>query len=70
MQDLFKAEAHISVHPTKRGINKINVHHYFNNFNNFKYSHHKPISWMLDGAQFLHVLTAEPELLVNNIPYQ
>ena len=67
MQDLFKAEAHIFVHPTERGINKINVHHYFNNF---KYSHHKPISRMLDGAQFLHVLTAESELLVNNIPYQ
>ena len=27
MQDLFKAEAQISVHPTKCGINKINEHH-------------------------------------------
>jgi len=62
MRDLFKAEAQISVHPTERGINKIDEHHpYFN----FKYLHHKPISQMLDSAQFLHILAAESELLVN-----
>ena len=62
MRDLFKAEAQISVHSTERGINKIDEHHpYFN----FKYLHHKPISQMLDSAQFLHILAAESELLVN-----
>ncbi|KAL4067952.1 SH2 domain-containing protein, partial [Scleroderma citrinum] len=62
MRDLFKAEAQISVHPTERGINKIDEHHpYFN----FKYLHHKPINQMLDSAQFLHILAAESELLVN-----
>ena len=35
MQDLFQAEAQISVHPTEHGINKIDEHHPY--FNNFKY---------------------------------
>ncbi|KAF8447735.1 SH2 domain-containing protein [Boletus edulis BED1] len=61
MRDLFKTEAQISIQPTDRGINKIDEHHpYFN----FKYLHHKPITQMLDSAQFLHILAAEAELLV------
>ncbi|KIJ69294.1 hypothetical protein HYDPIDRAFT_172723 [Hydnomerulius pinastri MD-312] len=62
MRDVFKTEAQISVQPTDRGVNKIDEHHpYFN----FKYLHHKPITQMLDSAQFLHILAAEAELLVN-----
>ncbi|KAF8844471.1 transcription elongation factor SPT6 [Paxillus ammoniavirescens] len=62
MRDLFRTEAQISVQPTDRGVNKIDEHHpYFN----FKYLHHKPITQMLDSAQFLHILAAEAELLVN-----
>ncbi|KAI6132188.1 SH2 domain-containing protein [Pisolithus croceorrhizus] len=62
IRDLFKVEAQISVQPTERGVNKIDEHHpYFN----FKYLHHKPIGQMLDSAQFLHILAAESEHLVN-----
>ncbi|KAI6150440.1 transcription elongation factor Spt6 [Pisolithus tinctorius] len=62
IRDFFKVEAQISVQPTERGINKIDEHHpYFN----FKYLHHKPISQMLDSAQFLHIIAAESEHLVN-----
>ncbi|KAF9246316.1 SH2 domain-containing protein [Melanogaster broomeanus] len=62
MRDLLRTEAQISVQPTDRGVNKIDEHHpYFN----FKYLHHKPITQMLDSAQFLHILAAEAELLVN-----
>ncbi|KAH7889357.1 SH2 domain-containing protein [Phlebopus sp. FC_14] len=61
MRNLFRSEAQISVQPTERGVNKIDEHHpYFN----FKYLHHKPITQMLDSAQFLHILLAEAELLV------
>lgn len=59
---LFREEAQITVEPTERGIAKIDERHpYFN----FKYLYRKDIKDMLESSQFLHILTAEAEHLVN-----
>lgn len=59
---LFKEEAQISVEPTDRGNLKIDeCHPYFN----FKYLCRKDIKDMLESSQFLHILAAEAEHLVN-----
>ncbi|KAF9483749.1 transcription elongation factor SPT6 [Pholiota conissans] len=58
---IFKDEARVTVVPTERGINKIDENHpYFS----FKYLLQKPISDMMESAQFLHILAAESEHLV------
>lgn len=75
----FKDEALISVEPTERGILKIDDHHPYyvsiylvlarllliSSRQNFKYLHRKPIRHMLESPQFLLILTAEAEHLVN-----
>ncbi|KAF8964059.1 transcription elongation factor SPT6 [Flammula alnicola] len=61
IRQLFKQEARVSVEPTERGLTKIDENHpYFN----FKYLLQKPVSEMLDTAQFLHILAAESEHLI------
>ncbi|KAL0946577.1 hypothetical protein HGRIS_012779 [Hohenbuehelia grisea] len=62
MRDVFKAEALIDIHPTERGVAKIDE---YNTYHNFKYLQRKPVADMLDSSQFLFILTAEQELLVN-----
>lgn len=79
MRTAFKTNAHISVLPTDRGVNKIDEHHtYFVRFcgamlsmdmlltllQNFKYLYQKPALEMLESPQFLHILNAERDLLV------
>ncbi|PFH54298.1 hypothetical protein AMATHDRAFT_135887 [Amanita thiersii Skay4041] len=67
---LFKDEAQITVEPTERGIAKIDEHH---PYYNFKYLYRKSIREMLESPQFLHILAAENEHLVNiviNLPTQ
>ncbi|PPR03612.1 hypothetical protein CVT24_007728 [Panaeolus cyanescens] len=62
IRQLFKANARLTVEPTERGITKIDENHpYFN----FKYLSQKPIGELLDGPQFLHMLAAEAEHLIN-----
>ncbi|KAF8636737.1 hypothetical protein AX17_003540 [Amanita inopinata Kibby_2008] len=62
IRKLFKEEAQITVEPTERGTAKIDEYHpYFN----FKYLYRKNIKDMLDSSQFLHILAAEAEHLVN-----
>ncbi|KAF8625819.1 hypothetical protein AX15_005199 [Amanita polypyramis BW_CC] len=61
---LFREEAQITVEPTERGVAKIDERHpYFN----FKYLYRKDIRDMLESSQFLHILAAESEHLVNVI---
>ncbi|EEB96224.1 hypothetical protein MPER_04675, partial [Moniliophthora perniciosa FA553] len=62
MRKEFEQSALISVEPTERGVVKINeTHPYFN----FKYLLHKNITGMLSTSQFLYILRAEQEHLVN-----
>lgn len=62
IRKIFKEEAQISVEPTERGITKIDDNH---PYYNFKYLHRKSIKDMQDSAQFLLILAAEAEHLVN-----
>ncbi|KAI0093685.1 transcription elongation factor Spt6 [Irpex rosettiformis] len=62
MRNCFKTDALVSISPTERGISKIDEHHkYFN----FKYLHLKRATDMLDSEQFLYILEAEAQHLVN-----
>ncbi|TFK29990.1 transcription elongation factor SPT6 [Coprinopsis marcescibilis] len=62
IRKLFQEEALISIEPTERGVTKIDDHHpYFN----FKYLYRKKVKDMMDSSQFLLILAAEAELLVN-----
>ncbi|THU88395.1 transcription elongation factor SPT6 [Dendrothele bispora CBS 962.96] len=62
MRKQFLRDAVISVEPTEKGVVKIDEH---NIYFNFKYLLSKPVKDMLDSAQFLQILRAEQELLVN-----
>ncbi|KAF9075222.1 transcription elongation factor SPT6 [Rhodocollybia butyracea] len=61
MRQLFRKHALVSVHPTERGIAKIDEQHVYYSF---KYLNNKELDKLLESSQFLYILKAEHELLV------
>ncbi|KAG8886008.1 Transcription elongation factor spt6 [Tulasnella sp. 331] len=62
IRKVFQANAVASVVPTEKGLEKIDE---FHPYNNFKFLKEKPITKMVDVPQFLYIMQAEHELLVN-----
>lgn len=77
---IFRQTAYVTVVPTERGIQKVEENHpyyasipscnnsvYLFSSQSFKYLFQKPIAEMFKSAQFLHILAAEKEHLIEII---